>query len=140
MSLQVIPYLGFVPGTCAEAFRFYAEVLGGKIELMMTNGESPVAAEIPRDRHHHVMHVHLSLGSFALMGGDTPPEMHSRPQGFCVNLAVDTPAEAERIFGALSAGGSVTMPLHETFWAQRFGMFTDRYDIPWMINCAPAGA
>jgi PhnB protein len=27
------------------------------------------------------------------------------------------------------------MPLQETFWAVRFGMLTDRFGIPWHINC-----
>ena len=53
-----------------------------------------------------------------------------------VSLHVDEEAEAERVFAALSEGGEVTMPLAETFWARRFGMFTDRYGTPWMINCS----
>jgi PhnB protein len=49
--------------------------------------------------------------------------------------AVEQPAEAERIFATLADGGKVTMPVQETFWAQRFGMVTDRFGTPWMINC-----
>jgi uncharacterized glyoxalase superfamily protein PhnB len=52
-----------------------------------------------------------------------------------VSAVVETPAEAERIYGELSADGQITMPMAETFWAHRFGMFTDRYGIPWMVNC-----
>jgi PhnB protein len=48
---------------------------------------------------------------------------------------VDTPAEAERIFHEMSDGGKVQMPIGETFWARRFGMLTDKYGIPWMVNC-----
>jgi PhnB protein len=29
----------------------------------------------------------------------------------------------------------VTMPISETFWAVRFGMLTDQFGTPWMINC-----
>ena len=32
-------------------------------------------------------------------------------------------------------GGSVQMPFAETFWAKGFGMLTDKYGIPWMVNC-----
>ena len=31
-------------------------------------------------------------------------------------------------------GGTVQMPLGETFWAGLFGMLTDRFGVPWMIN------
>ena len=48
---------------------------------------------------------------------------------------IDEPAEAERVFLALSDGGQVRMPLQETFWARRFGMLADRFGTPWMINC-----
>jgi PhnB protein len=56
-------------------------------------------------------------------------------QGFSVTLNVKEPAEAERVFNALAEGGSVGMPLGETFWAEKFGMLTDRFGTPWMINC-----
>jgi PhnB protein len=44
-------------------------------------------------------------------------------------------ADAERIFHALAKGGTVVMPLEKTFWADRFGVLTDRFGIPWTINC-----
>jgi PhnB protein len=44
----------------------------------------------------------------------------------------------ERAFHALAEGGTVTMPLQETFWAKRFGAVTDRYGLPWTINCEQA--
>ena len=73
------------------------------------------------------------------VASDTPPQ-HSegKPQGFSLNLAIDTAAEAERVFQELSEGGQVRMPLAKTFWADRFGMLVDRFGIPWMINCEVA--
>jgi len=56
-------------------------------------------------------------------------------KGFSVSLGIDEPAEAERVFNALAEGGSVTMPIQQTFWALRFGMLVDRFGTPWMINC-----
>jgi PhnB protein len=52
-----------------------------------------------------------------------------------VALNMKEPAEAERIFNALAKGGSIMMPLGETFWAVKFGALTDRFGTPWMINC-----
>jgi PhnB protein len=73
-----------------------------------------------------------------LMGSDSPPEFFATPQGFSVSINVDNQQQAERIFNALAEGGTVHMPLGQTFWAHRFGMLVDRFDTPWMINCEHA--
>ncbi|PMZ36688.1 VOC family protein, partial [Pseudomonas sp. GW247-3R2A] len=52
-----------------------------------------------------------------------------------VSLNVDSIAEAQRVFDALSEDGKVQMPLEETFWAARFGMLVDRFGVSWMVNC-----
>jgi PhnB protein len=39
------------------------------------------------------------------------------------------------VFKNLSENGKVQMPLGETFWALRFGMLVDQFDIPWLISC-----
>ena len=80
----------------------------------------------------------LMVGDVALTGGDELPEDYIAPQGFNVTLNVEQAAGAERIFAALSKSGTVTVPLQETFWAVRYGMMTDQFDIPWMINCERA--
>ena len=43
-------------------------------------------------------------------------------------------AEAERVFNSLSDGGNVIMPFEQTFWSPGFGMCTDRFGTPWMVN------
>jgi hypothetical protein len=63
---------------------------------------------------------------------------YNKPQGYAVNIGVDTPEDAGRIFAALSQGGTVGMPMGETFWARRFGMVTDRFGTHWMVNCEKA--
>jgi PhnB protein len=69
------------------------------------------------------------------MGADAPPQFDSKPQGFCVSIQVDDPAEAERIFRELGEGAVVQMPIGETFWARRFGMLIDKFGTPRMVNC-----
>jgi PhnB protein len=122
-------------GTCEEAFTLYAKVLGGKIEDMMSHEGTPVAEQVPPGWRKKILHAKLNLGGALLMASDCPPDRFVKPQGFSVNVTAKTPAEAERIYRALSEGGQVTMPLAETFWALKFGMFTDRFGTPWMINC-----
>ena len=70
-----------------------------------------------------------------LMGSDAPPGRYEESKGTTLALAVDTAAEAERVFHALAEKGTVTMPIAETFWAVRFGMLTDQFGTPWMVNC-----
>lgn len=131
--MQITPYLGF-DGNCREAFEFYASVLGGKIEMMMTHGDSPVCDEVPAEWHDRIMHACLVADDAMLMGGDAPPGHHETPKGFMVALQIADKARAERVFGALAEGGEVTMPFEETFWAERFGMVTDRFGFHWAVN------
>lgn len=130
--MQFIPYLDF-DGQCREAFAFYAAVFNARIPMCMTYGESPMAGEMPPETHGRVMHTQLESAGGILMGADGPP--HQTSNRGCVNIQVDTPDEAERIFHALADGGEVQMPIAETFWAHRFGMLTDRYGKGWMVNC-----
>ena len=130
------PHLHF-KGNCREAFRFYAETFGGSIEFSMTYGEAPGAEQAPPEVRNQIIHTRLSFGDGQyILGMDAPGERYHAPQGFNVMADVEGPADAERIFNTLARDGTVTMPFGETFWARGFGMVTDRFGIPWMINCA----
>ena len=85
--------------------------------------------------HGRIAHARLAVGDNVLMGSDGQPGRPERMQGFSVTLNIAEPEEAERVFAALEAGGTVTMPIQETFWAPRFGMLIDRFGTPWMVNC-----
>lgn len=133
--MQLNPYLYFT-GQCQEAFKFYEKLLGGRIEVMMTHEGTPAASQIPTEWQKKILHARMSVGDQVLMASDAPPGRQAKPQGFSVSLSVDDPAEADRIYDALAEGATaITMPIQETFWARRFGMLTDRFGIPWMINC-----
>jgi PhnB protein len=132
--MELNPYLNF-NGQCATAFKFYERVLGGKIIAMMTPADMPNGADMGKDWQGLVMHARLQVGDKLLKGSDSPPKHFESAKGFHVTLGIATPAEAERVFKALSAGGKVTMPIQETFWARRFGMLVDKFGTPWMINC-----
>jgi PhnB protein len=135
--MQLNPYLVF-NGQCEAAFKFYERCLGGKIEMMMTHGDSPMAEQVPPEWRNKVMHARLVLSDKVLMGSDAPPDRYEEPKSFSVSVGVDKAAEAERIFNALAQNGTVQMPLQKTFWAERFGMLVDQFGIPWMVNCEPA--
>jgi len=132
MKLQ--PYLYF-GGDCRDAMTFYQAVLGGEIATMMTYGEGPpgLAGTEWQDR---ILHATLKIGEEELQGSDAPPDRYQPPAGFDVTIALDDLDEARRIFDGLSEGGTVTMPLQETFWTRGFAMLTDQFRVRWMINCA----
>ena len=134
--MKINPYLNF-NGKCAEAFKFYAKVLGGKDLTIMTFRDMPQGGgpPIPDAQKDWVMHARFTAGDVIIMGSDAPGGRYSKPSGFSVNIGVDTPEEAERVFKALSEGGEIGMPMAETFWARRFGMLIDRFGVPWMVNC-----
>lgn len=125
-------------GRCAEAFRFYEQCLGGKIEFSMTYGESPMADHVSPEWRDKIIHTTLIVGDTEVSGADAPPGYFETPAGFSVALHVKEPTEAERVFHALAENGKVTMPIQQTFWAVRFGMLVDQFGIPWMINCEQA--
>ncbi|MBV9964731.1 MAG: VOC family protein, partial [Alphaproteobacteria bacterium] len=117
------------------AFRFYEKALGGTVPMMMKYGESPMKDQTPPEFRDKVMHTRLIAGDAVIMGSDAPPGRYEKTQGITVAIAADTAQQAERIFHALAEKGTVQMPIAETFWAVRFGMLTDQFGIPWMINC-----
>ena len=129
----------FFNGQCEAAFKFYEQCLGGKIEIMMTHGDSPIADQVSADWRAKIIHARLIVGDQVLLASDSPAEHYEKPQGFSVSLQIDTPTDAERIFNALAEKGEVRMPIQQTFWAARFGMLVDQFGIPWMINCETAG-
>jgi PhnB protein len=128
------PYLLF-NGDCEAAMRFYEKSLGGKLEAMFTHEGTPMEKMVPAEWRKKIIHACLKVGDNVLMASDCPPDRYVKPQGFSVNLDFKSPAEAEGAFNALAENGSVQMPLQQTFWAAKFGMVTDRFGTPWMINC-----
>lgn len=134
--MRLNPYLMF-DGKCEEAFDFYARNFGGNVAMKMRYGEAPTVDEVltPEQRN-RIMHARLEFDGQVLMGSDATPEHPYEPiHGCMLSLNVASVAEATRLFNTLADGGTVMMPLDKTFWAERFGMCTDRYGVPWMINC-----
>jgi PhnB protein len=129
-------------GNCREAFETYARILGGEITAMMSNADMPPEARNAwaAERPDKIVHAWLQIGDQALMGSDCPPEYLEPVGGFSVGFHTDDPAEARRVFEALTEGGTIKMPFGPTFWSPGFGMATDRFGTPWMINTNPKTA
>lgn len=130
---QAIPYLSF-NGDCAEAMRFYETVLGAKLALLMTSGESPMADQCPPEMANHVMHARLIMDDGTELYAGDCVQGFTQTQGIALTLNFDSVARAEQVFNALAEGGTVQMPLQPQFWARTWGMLTDRFGTPWMVN------
>lgn len=128
-------YLVF-DGDCADAMRFYETTLGGKLEVLMSFADSPFAAQTPQDEAGRILHARLALPSGgAIMASDATRQCpYQGKQGFALSLIYATVAEARQVFEKLAEGGEISMPLDKTFWAETFGMVTDRFGTPWMVN------
>jgi PhnB protein len=135
--MELNPYIHF-NGNCEEAFNLYAKTLGGKILFKMTYAEAPSEDQRFPEFKDKIMHATLQIGEQRIMGSDAPPQYYSKPQGLYVSINVTDVAESERIYNVLAENANIQMPLGKTFWAERFGMFTDRFGVPWMINCEGA--
>ena len=125
-------------GNCREAFEHYAEVLGGEIKAMFPFGEAPGGMPTDEQYRDKIMHAWLDIGDQSLMGCDAPPAYQQDMGGFSVALHTDDAGQATRVFEALAERGKVSMPLGPTFWSPCFGMLTDRFGTPWIINTTPA--
>jgi PhnB protein len=134
-------YLNFA-GTTEAAFAFYRGVFqteyAAPIQRMGDVPSAPDMPPVPEDVKQLVLHVELPiLGGHVLMGTDADERMGHRlvvGDNVHLNLEPDTLAEAERLFAALSEGGTVVMPLQRMFWGAHWASFQDRFGVHWMIN------
>lgn len=136
-------YLTF-KGNCREAFEFYQSVFGGEFKDLSPFGDMPPQEgmpPIPEEMKDQLMHISLPISKETVLmgsdaGGEWAPSI-SVGNNFSISVNTDDKAEANRIFGGLSAGGQVAMPMADTFWGSYFGMFTDKFGINWMVSYAP---
>jgi len=125
-------------GNCRQAMSFYRECLGTELEV---NPYPDASGKPSSDPGAKIMHAQLVReGAPILMASDTPQTGSLRPgNNFSIAIDCHSVDEADRLFGALSWGGEIRMPLMDAPWGARFGMLTDQYGIQWMINCFLAG-
>ena len=128
--MKLYTYLNY-GGNCREAFRFYEEHLGGKVEVMMTHDEQP-GATVPPEQRGKILYARMSIGDTLLMGSDVG-EKYQPMRSAYLYLTVDSTEEAERVYALLAEGGQIFMPMAEQFFALRFGMLRDRFGTSWMV-------
>jgi PhnB protein len=133
--MKVQPYLSF-EGRCDEAIEFYKSAVGAKVNRLVRfkdSPETPKSGAFPPEILDKVMHASLTIGDSIVMATDGRCQGKANFSGITLTLLVATDADADRMFGALSEGGKVNMPLTKTFFSSRFGMLTDRFGVAWMV-------
>jgi PhnB protein len=131
--LGVNPYITF-NGNCEEAINFYAENLGGTIQGFHRVSDSPMAS--PDMDPNKIFHTTLIIGNTTIMGSDSfGPEGTTVGNNISLAIGTNDLEAADEMFTKMAEGGTVIMPMGETYWAARFGMLTDKYGINWMFNC-----
>ena len=123
------PYL--TVSDAAAALEFYQHALGatpdGHPHLM------PKTNKIMHARLHIAGALVMIADDFSeLMGGScmTPPALGGSP----VVLALNVPDAQSFWDRAVQGGVTVTMPLADMFWGDRYGQFTDPFGHKWSVS------
>lgn len=129
---NVNPYIAF-KGNCGEAIEFYKAALDASVVFSQTYGDSPMAH---MGAASNIMHCTIKIGDSTIMMCDDPnPDVVAASSNISLAIGLNDTALAKRMFENLADGGVVGMPLQKTFWAEAFGMVTDKFGIKWMVNC-----
>jgi PhnB protein len=134
MTIQ--PYL-FFEGRCDEAISFYRKAVDAEIAMLMRYKDAPQGNACPGATPDKVMHATLRIGDATVMASDGNCSGKPNFEGFGLSLGAATDADANRLFGNLTEGGTVVTPLQKTFFASSFGMVRDRFGILWMVMAGP---
>ena len=124
-------------GRCEEAFAFYERHIGGRTSSLVRHREMP-NPNLPDDWGDKVLHARMEIASTLLMGADVPNAEPMRSA--YLTLTLDTAADAERVYAALSDGGEIFMKMEQTPFANRFAMLRDRFGASWMLLHQPEAA
>ena len=134
--MKVEAYVTF-GGRCEEALEFYQNSVGAEVTALMRWKESPdTAMKPPVGFEEKIMHANFRIGETQLMADDGMGDKASEFKGITLAIEAADDPEAKRVFTALGEGGKVSMPLTRTFWTSSFGMLTDKFGVPWVVNVA----
>ena len=135
--LKLNSYLNFA-GNTEDAFKFYKSVFGGEFTSVIRFKDMPIeGVGIPKADENKIMHIALPVGKDVLMASDSLESLgHKLVQGNNVYVSIfpDSKEEADRIFRALSIGGTIEMPIANQPWGDYYGSFRDKFGVFWMVD------
>lgn len=132
------PYLT-LPGTAAQAIELYTKVFKAEPVSVQKFKDMPKeeGMQFSPTAGERIIHAAFQVGNDMLMISDAPEGQDNTVivgTQTHVSLHPDSKQEADRMFGLLSEGGEVNMPMAMQFWGDYFGMCTDKFGIRWMVN------
>lgn len=133
---QITPYLTF-NGNCREAMEFYKNVFGSESLHIMTfrDAEYNFGEKFEPEMQNLVLHSRVQAGEMILYASDCPPNLKANSgDNVTLNVPTDSLEEQKVLFDKLAEGGTITMPLADSFWGSRFGLLTDKFGISWMFD------
>jgi PhnB protein len=135
------PHINF-NGNAEEAFTFYKSVFGGAFTKIVRFKDIPSPGfPIAEKEENKIMHIALPIGkSNVLMANDVPEflgKVNENENRSKISISTESREEADKLFNGLSAGGTIEMPIADSFWGSYFGMFRDKYGIEWMVDFNP---
>jgi len=131
------PYFNF-QGNTEEAMNFYKSVFGGEFTIFQRFGDMPGCEKMPADEQGKIMHISLMTPKGQIFMATDALESMEQKVVFGNNCHViihtENESETDKLFGGLSLGGKVDMPVNKTFWGAYCGMCRDRFGVQWMVN------
>ena len=117
---------------------FYKKIFGGEFLIFSQYKDLPGGEKMPAEDQQKCVHISLSIGKgHTIMATDIITTMgHELHQGnnYHICIMAESEEEIDRLFGKLSDGGKIEMPLNKTFWGAYFGMCRDKFNVQWMLN------
>lgn len=130
--MKLTPYIHYA-GNAEEALNFYATALNGTVHTLNRYGDTPM--DVEEDWKQKIIHARLVFGENMIMISDSfkgqPVSINGNVQ---LNIELEDASKLESVFNKMAEGGSITMPLQDTFWGARFGMLKDKFGVSWMFN------
>ena len=136
MTIRLATYIAF-PGTTAEAFTHYHEVLGGELDLIKYRDMPPMVGMPYEPDSDAVAHVELRAPGGVICGGDATPgeDYPIRGTAYSLLYTLDTLEDAHAVIDRfLQAGGTMNMPFEEAPWGDHYGYLFDKFGVMWAIN------
>jgi PhnB protein len=117
------PYLAV--DDAGKAIEFYKRAFGAAERVRMPTEDGKVA------------HAELEIGDSLIMLSDQFPQATVKPPkeigGTSSGVFMYTENVDETVQQAIDAGATITMPVEDMFWGDRFGKVTDPFGHEWQI-------
>ncbi|RWC28040.1 glyoxalase/bleomycin resistance/extradiol dioxygenase family protein [Mesorhizobium sp.] len=130
--MRLSPSLFFTTN-CEPALAFYEQCGLGRGTILLRWGENDMPARTAAMRG-KVMHARFEGPGVLFHASDNDDAEPMK--GSAMMLEFDDLAAMRELFGGMSAGARITVPLARQVWGTSFGMLVDAFGVQWMFSCS----